>query len=91
MNITGHIKLIKETQTFGNKGFQKRELVITTDDQYPQPILIEFHKEKCDILDNYSIGQKVEIGINLQGREWISPNGEIRYFNTFKGWQIKSV
>ena len=91
MNITGVIKLIRQTQIIGNNGFQKREVIITTDEQYPQHIQIEFHKDKCDTLDNYTEGQQVEIGINLQGREWINPQGEAKYFNTIKGWQIKTV
>ena len=39
MEVQGTIKVIGETQTFGAKGFRKRELVITTDEQYPQSIL----------------------------------------------------
>ena len=35
MEVTGKIKLINETQTFGTSGFRKRELVITTDEQSP--------------------------------------------------------
>ena len=40
MEITGKIKFIDETKTYGNNGFQKRELIITTNDDYPQPICI---------------------------------------------------
>ena len=40
MEITGKIKFIYETKTFGNKGFKKRELVLTTEDEYPQHILL---------------------------------------------------
>ena len=35
MDITGRIKLITDTQEFGSNGFKKREIVLTTDDQYP--------------------------------------------------------
>ena len=38
MEIQGKIKLIGETKTFGANGFRKRELVITTEEQYPQSI-----------------------------------------------------
>ena len=40
MEVTGKIKLINETQTFGASGFRKRELVVTTNEQYPQMLLI---------------------------------------------------
>ena len=88
MEITGKIKFIDETKTYGNNGFQKRELIITTDDDYPQPICIEFVQDKCTLLDGYSVGQEVKVGINLKGREWKSPEGETKYFNSIQGWRI---
>ena len=88
MEITGKIKLIRDTQTFGEKGFRKREMVITTTEQYPQMLMVEFTQDKCDLLDNYSVGQDVKIAINLRGREWINPEGEAKYFNSIDGWKI---
>jgi len=38
MEIEGKVKLVGETKTFGTNGFRKRELVVTTDEQYPQHI-----------------------------------------------------
>ena len=73
MEVIGKIKLIGETQSFGSNGFIKRELVVTTDEQYPQIILIEFVQDKCDILNSYQVGQNVKVSINLRGREWINP------------------
>ena len=37
MELQGTVKRITELQTF-TSGFQKRELVILTQEQYPQPI-----------------------------------------------------
>lgn len=88
MEISGKIKKINETQTIGNSGFQKRELVIVTDEQYPQPILIEFVQDKCDLLNSYNVNDEITISINLRGREWINPEGQAKYFNTFQGWRI---
>ena len=91
MQVTGRIKLINETQTFGTGGFRKRELVVTTDEQYPQDILLEFVQDKVEYLDKYSVGQSVEVSINLRGREWINPQGEAKYFNSIQGWAIKEA
>lgn len=91
MEVQGKIKLINETQTFGSKGFKKRELVVTTNEQYPQDIMIEFVQDKCDILNNYKVGQDVKVSINLRGREWVNPDGVAKYFNTIQGWRIESV
>ena len=91
MEVTGKIKWIDETKTYGNNGFRKREVVITTEEQYPQQILIEFIQEKCELLNNYQVGQNVKIGINLRGREWTNPEGETKYFNSIQGWRIDAL
>jgi len=88
MEVKGKIKMISETLTIGDKGFKKRELVVTTDEQYPQYILIEFVQDKCEILNAYKVGQAVTVGINLRGREWVNPQGESKYFNQIQGWKI---
>ena len=91
MELLGKIKLIGDTKTYGDNGFKKRELVLTTEEQYPQHILIEFIQNNCELLDNYSIGQTVRIGINIKGREWESPDQGIKYFNSIQGWRIESL
>mgnify|MGYP003895963081 CR=1 FL=1 len=91
MEVIGKVKIIGDVQTFGANGFQKRELVVTTDDQYPQMIMIEFVQDKCDLLNNYKVGQDVKVSINLRGREWINPQGEAKYFNAIQGWRIENL
>ena len=90
MQITGAIKLISNTQTFGSNGFRKREVVLTTEEQYPQSILVEFIQDKCDLLNSYQVGQQVKVSINLRGREWVNPQGETKYFNSIQGWKIEN-
>ncbi len=90
MEIQGKIKMIGETGTFGNNGFKKREMVITTEEQYPQHIMVEFVQDKTDLLDNYKVGQDVKVSINLRGREWVNPQGETKYFNSITGWRIEN-
>jgi hypothetical protein len=91
MEVTGKIKKIDETKTFGASGFRKREMVVTTNEQYPQMLMIEFVQDKCDILDSYKEGQDVKISINLRGREWINPEGKAVYFNSIQGWRIEAA
>lgn len=89
MEVIGKIKLINETQTFGSNGFRKRDLVVTTDEQYPQMILVEFIQDKCDILNSYNVGEDVKISINIRGREHVNNEGITRYFNSIQGWRIE--
>jgi len=91
MEIQGKIKLIGETQSIGSNGFRKRELVVTTEEQYPQHIMVEFVQDKTDLLNNYQVGQQIKVGVNLRGREWINPQGEAKYFNAIQGWRIENL
>ena len=49
MELEGSIKVLFETQTF-NSGFQKREFVLTTKEQYPQDVKFELVKDRIDII-----------------------------------------
>jgi translation initiation factor IF-3 len=89
MEVTGKLKL--STQNNKLAAFKKRELVVTTEEQYPQHIMIEFTQDKCDLLNNYSVGETVKVAINLRGREWVSPQGETKYFNSVQGWRIEKA
>jgi len=91
MEVIGKVKLMGETQTFGSNGFRKRELVVTTDEQYPQMIMIEFVQDNCDLLNSFTVGQDVTVCVNLRGREWINPQGEAKYFNSIQGWRIEAA
>jgi len=91
MEVQGKIKMVGQTQTFGSNGFRKREVVLTTEEQYPQSIMIEFVQDKCDLLNSYQVGQAVKISINLRGREWVNPQGETKYFNSIQGWRIENL
>lgn len=89
MEITGRIKLINPTQEV-SASFKKRELVVTTEEQYPQHILVEFTQAKVDDLNSFQVGEQVKVSINLRGREWINPQGEAKYFNSITGWRIEA-
>jgi hypothetical protein len=89
MEITGTVHYLGAPITV-SANYEKRELVVKTDEQYPQLIMIEFGQGKCnDKLDALLVGSPVTVGINLRGREWINPQGEAKYFNSISGWQVK--
>jgi len=89
--LTGSIKIIKDTVQISEK-FAKREFVVSdTSNMYPQDILFQLVQDKCSILDQYSENDQVEVSFNLRGREWTSPQGEVKYFNTLDAWRIEKV
>jgi len=89
MELKGKIIKIYETMKVGEKGFKKRPFVISTFEEYPQEIILEVIGDKVAMLDRYKEGDKIEASINIRGREWINPQGEVKYFNTIQAWRIK--
>jgi translation initiation factor IF-3 len=90
MEVIGKIKVIGVTQDV-SASFKKRELVVTTEEQYPQHISVEFQQAKVDDLNSYQVGEQVKVSINLRGREWVNPQGETKYFNSIQGWRIEKA
>ena len=90
MELQGTVKKLGQTQTFAS-GFQKRELVLETDEQYKQYLSVDFLQDKIDLLNNVSVGDSVKIGINLNGRLWTNPQGEEKCFNSIVAWRLEKV
>lgn len=90
MDITGEIHKLFPAQELKNS-FVKREFVVLIDsgEQYPQYITFQLIKDRCEILDKYKEGDKVKIYFNLTGREWTSPEGNTKYFNSLVAWKIE--
>ncbi len=83
---SGTIKLINETQTFPS-GFSKREFVITTEhDKYPQDLKFEVVKDRCDMLDQFEVGQKVQLNFDIRGNEY-----KDRYYVNLSCWKIQAA
>jgi len=90
MEVLGKIKVLNPIVEVGAT-FKKQELVVATEEQYPQFISINFVQDKCDLLNNYKVGDNVKVSINLRGREWVNPQGETKYFNDIQGWRIEKL
>jgi hypothetical protein len=90
--MKGVIKVIRQTQQVSEK-FSKREFVVTdnSDEKYTQDIMFELKQDKTSLLDNFIEGQEVEVSFNLKGREWTSPQGEVKYFNTLDAYKVESI
>jgi len=87
MEVKGKIKVIQPVVEKGT--FKSQDVVVTTEEQYPQHISIQFVQDKCALLDSFREGQSVKVSINLRGRDWVNPQGETVYFNTIQGWKIE--
>lgn len=85
MQVTGHIKVIMDVQTF-DSGFTKREFVITTQEQYPQDLKFELIKDKTSLIDKFKVGDRVTVSLNLRGNEY---NG--KYYVNLGAWKIEAA
>src|ERR1044071_2359353 len=91
MEATGKLKAIFETKQFSER-FSKREFVLElADGKYPQTVLFQVTGDRCASLDQFQVGDEVRLEFNLRGREWKSPQGEVKYFNSLEVWRIESA
>lgn len=87
MQLEGKVVKIFPKNQVSDK-FAKREFVIETNDQYPQKVICQMTQERCETLDNVGVGENVTAFINVKGREWTNPQGEVKYFNTIECWKL---
>ena len=89
MNIKGKLIEKYDTNKVSEK-FSKREFVVeyAENPQYPEFIKMELVNDKTAILDGFNVGDNVDVSINISGRKWTNPKGEVVYFNTIKAWKI---
>jgi len=92
----GTIHSIGQTTEYGNNGFTKREFVIQLtgpdeNSQYPNHIALELIKDKCALMDNYKIGDEIQVTFNLSGRLWTGGGKPERCFTSLQAWKVASV
>ena len=83
LQLKGKIKVILDTQTF-DSGFQKREFVVTTSEQYPQDVKLEFLKDKCSLLDGVAVNTEVNVFFNVRGNEY-----NCKYYVNLQAWKME--
>ena len=90
MELNVKIHSIGETQNV-SATFSKREFIVETQETYPQYLLLQVVKDKCNVLNNFQVGQLVSVSINLKGRLWNDKEGVEKCFNTIECWKINVV
>lgn len=89
--VRGTLHVINETQQVSAR-FTKREFVLhIADGRFPQHVQFQLTGERVGNIDAYNVGDEVEVEFNLRGREWTSPKGEVRFFNSLDVWTIDRV
>jgi len=72
--------------------FKSRKVWVIDDENadYPQTIEVEVAQDKVNLFNNFRPGQPLTVSINLRGREWTNPQGEVKVFNTLQCWKVTS-
>ena len=72
--------------------FKSRKVWVIDDENadYPQTIEVEVAQDKVNLFNNFRPGQPLTLSINLRGREWTNPQGEVKVFNTLQCWKVTS-
>ncbi|HXB42278.1 MAG TPA: DUF3127 domain-containing protein [Bacteroidia bacterium] len=92
MEVTGILKVKFDTNVVSER-FKKRDFVLTVEpgSPYPQHVSFQLVQDKVSMLDNFNVGDEIKVLFNLKGREWTSPQGEVKYFNTIDAWRMEKV
>ena len=72
--------------------FKSRKVWVIDDENadYPQTIEVEVAQDKVNLFNDCRPGQPLTLSINLRGREWTNPQGEVKVFNTLQCWKVTS-
>ena len=93
--LTGKLIVVNPTQQI-TETFSKREFVVETSEEnngqfYTQSIKFQVVQDKCDVLDQFSVGDEVNVSFNIGGRAWQNKEGVTKYFNSLNAWKIEKL
>ena len=86
LTFQGTLKKIGATQQVSDK-FQKREFVVSDNAaKYEQFIAFQLTQKNTDLLNDFNVGDEVEVTFGLKGREY---NG--KYFTNLDAFRVKRL
>jgi hypothetical protein len=90
IEVSGKLHVINDAQQVTER-FRKREFVLELSEnaRFPQFVIFQLTGERCGRIDDFEVGDEVRVEFSLRGREWKSPRGEVKYFNSLDVWNIE--
>lgn len=89
--VKGILHVKGQTQQRSEKLSTRSFTIKTNDDIYEQFITFELLNDRTDMIDPFGVGEEITVSFNLKGREWKSPQGEVKYFNTLEAWKVQGI
>ena len=92
--MTGKLIAVNDTQQV-NERFKKREFVLETSEEingnvYTNYAKMQLVQNKCEIIDNYKIGDLVKVNFNIKGNKW-ERDGNVNYITNLDAWRIENA
>jgi predicted Zn-dependent protease with MMP-like domain len=84
--ISGKIIHIFDEKRISEK-LTVRDIVVKTQDEYPQEIVMQLANQKCDLVIGHYPGENVTAHVNLKGRQ--AKDGTKRWFNIIEAWKLE--
>lgn len=86
--------ILKEDTVDISASFRKREFVIEVENErnpeWNDFIKFQATQDRCDMLNNYEVGDAVRVHFNIRGRKW-EKDGKINYFSNLEAWRLEKV
>ena len=87
-DVQGKLHEIFDEQQVSDK-FRKREFVLEIPDgSYTQFIKFQLTQDKCNVLDQFKVGEEVKVNFNLSGKPF-TKNGTTMYFTNLQAWRVE--
>ena len=84
--IKGTIHHISEVEYKGQKQFAVRLFVLKNEGNYTDYYPFELTGDKTSMADGFEVGQEVQVGFHVRGREW-----QDRWFTSLSPFKIEPV
>lgn len=91
--LIGTLILIENTQEI-SASFKKREFVIEVanerNNDWNDFIKFQITQDKCSVLDQFQIGDRIKVTFNIRGRKW-EKDGKVNYFSNLEAWRVEKA
>lgn len=92
--ITGKLVAINDTQHVSDR-FKKREFVLELAEEingnvYTNYAKMQLVQNKCEIIDNFKIGDSVKVNFNIKGNKW-ERDGNVNYITNLDAWRVENA
>jgi single-strand DNA-binding protein len=88
--ITGTLVNKLNTEIINDR-FKKREFALEVKDgAFTNFVGLQLTQDKCDMIDNYNIGDEIKVSFNVRGNKW-EKNGVTRYITNLDAWRLEKA